>query len=136
MCSDQGGLAGTVWLPCCSAGNGVLRVTDMIQRAYRINESVVYCLTKHSVRPGQRARLVDPAPRGDWYTYCVDKYWLVEDVLSDNELILRTRRGKRRRVRSDDPNLRRPSLWERLVLAKRFPKPSESETREVAPQAG
>lgn len=95
----------------------------MFRRKFHINDFVVYSVTKHSCKPGSRARNIAPAPRGETYTYQVDKYWVVDEVLSDDSLVLRTRRGKTRVVSSDDPNIRRPGLWEKLIIRNRFPEP-------------
>ncbi|MDA0810293.1 MAG: hypothetical protein O2983_11220 [Planctomycetota bacterium] len=93
----------------------------MSRRTFQTDECVIYCVTKHGCKPSLRARSVAPAPRGETYTYRVDKYWVVDEVLPDNSLVLRTRRGKTRTVSANDPNLRRPSLWEKLIVRHRFP---------------
>lgn len=95
----------------------------MSQRKFQVGEFVVYRVIKHSCNPGVRARDIAPAPRGETYTYRVDKYWVVDDVMPDGSVVLRTRRGKTRVVDADDPNLRRPTLWEKLVVRHRFPSP-------------
>ena len=52
---------------------------------FKVGDCVVYRKTKHSTHPGPRARSINPNPNGDEYTYLVDKYWVVEDVLSDEQ---------------------------------------------------
>ncbi|MBK8980245.1 MAG: hypothetical protein IPM29_30455 [Planctomycetes bacterium] len=89
---------------------------------YQVGEPVVFAKQKTSQDPGPRARAVRPAPRGDDYTYFVDKLWVVEKVLDDGRLQLATRRGKRHVVDARDPALRRPTLWERLKFRLRFPR--------------
>lgn len=89
---------------------------------YRSGDLVVYTKTKYSTNPGPRARSVQPARQGDGYNYTVDKFWLVDEVLDDGQLQLRTRRGKTNTVAADDPNLRRASWWERLLYGGRFPR--------------
>ena len=93
----------------------------MQSRVFRLGDLVVFSKTKHSVRPGRRARDIDPAPHGEEYTYQVDKYWIVSNVRNDNVLILATRRGKLNEVPADHPNLRRAAWWERLLYRHRFP---------------
>ncbi len=88
---------------------------------FKPGDSVIYRVTKTSRSPGPRARNVVPAPHGDDYTYHVDKFWIVERVLGPGRLLVRTRRGKRRLLSSDDQNLRRPSWWELLLHHDRFP---------------
>ena len=92
-------------------------------------EPVIYKFTKATTRPGPRAQQVSPAPQGDLYSYLVDKFWIVGDVLADGNLVLRTRRGKQHIVSADDPNLRPARWWERLWYRDRFPgqKPSASD---------
>lgn len=94
---------------------------------YRKEEPVVYCVTKHSKNPGRRARQVTANKHGERYSYCVKKYWLVDDVLSDGNIRVRTRRGKFRTVSVNDKNLRPASWWERIILAGRFPKKSSNQ---------
>ena len=81
---------------------------------------VIYRKQKHSKAPGPRAKAVRPASSGDRYAYVVDKYWIVDRSLEDGTLLLKTRRGKEHTVPVDDPNLRRPSWWERWLFAYRF----------------
>lgn len=90
--------------------------------SYKPGDNVIYRMTKHSTHPGPRAHDIRPEAKGDDYTYLVDKLWTVLEVRADGQLVLTTRRGKQRIVDPDDRNLRRPSLWERLVYRSRFPK--------------
>jgi len=86
----------------------------------------IYVKQKISQSPGPRAKDVFPAPAGDTYSYLVEKYWVVDEVLEDGRLRLRTRRGKRHEVSVDDPRLRTPKWWQRWLLAKRFRAVEES----------
>ena len=81
---------------------------------------MIYRKPKRSTAPGSRARNVMPASGGESYSYTVDKYWIVKELLDDNRLRLQTRRGKEHEVAADDPSLRRPRLWERWLLRNRF----------------
>ena len=81
---------------------------------------VVYRKTKHSEQPGPRASNVAPARHGEGYTYTIDKYWVVRDVLPDGQLLIRTRRGKEHVVSPNDPVLRRANLLQRLLHRARF----------------
>jgi hypothetical protein len=98
----------------------------MARRHFRAGEPVIYCKSKHSVHPGPRARDVQPSEHGDIYTYTVDKFWTVLDEGEDGTVVLVTRTGKSHRLPSDDPNLRRPRLWERLWYRARFPRLCQS----------
>jgi hypothetical protein len=88
---------------------------------FQSGERVVFCVTKHSARPGPRAHNVDPEPLGEAYSYQVDKYWVVDEAHADGTLVVRTRRGKRHIVSADNPNLRHAHWWERLFFSDRFP---------------
>ena len=90
----------------------------------------VYRKHKSSTSPGQRAKLVNPASSGETYRYTVEKYWIVDRVLADGSLVLRTRRGKQHVISAGDFNLRRPNLFEKLFLRNRFTdfKPCVSES--------
>lgn len=89
---------------------------------YQPGDPVIYRMPKHSTRPGPRAIHVDPAPRGEMYTYEVDKFWVVAEVQHEGkQLLLRTRRGKEHVVDCDDPHLRRPGWIEWFMYRRRFP---------------
>ena len=88
---------------------------------FKIGDWVIYRLTKHSNRPGPRAKDVRPHATGDSYGYVVDKFWIVADVEEEGRLLLRTRTGKERIVDADDSNLRAPRIWERIIYRSRFP---------------
>jgi len=92
----------------------------MRETRFHPGDWVVYCKTKHSTHPGPRAENVTPAAFGEQYSYTVDKYWVVDELLSDGRLRLLTRRGKEHVVRPDDPNLHRARWWERLFYRQRF----------------
>ncbi|QDV14892.1 hypothetical protein CA51_48020 [Rosistilla oblonga] len=81
---------------------------------------VIYRKQKSSTSPGARATDVHPTPGGDTYHYLVDKFWVVEAVLENQQILLRTRRGKQHTIDANDPRLRRASWWERLMYRSRF----------------
>jgi hypothetical protein len=99
---------------------------------FKPGDPVIYRVTKHSRCPGPRARQIAPSPNGDDYKYLVDKFWIVDQILEDGRLLLRTRRGKTRVISRDDPNLRAPAWWESLIYGVYFPsrtaEPSENST--------
>lgn len=92
----------------------------MIRDQWKPGDWAVYRMHKRSTSPGRRAKHVHPAQSGDSYSYAVDKFWVVEEVIADGSTQLRTRRGKKRTIANDDPNLRRPKWWERWLFASRF----------------
>lgn len=81
---------------------------------FRLGQTVVYSKQKHSTSPGKRAEGVSPAEKGDTYSYLVDKYWVVAEILPDDQLRLTTRRGKEHIISMHDPNLRHLSWLEKL----------------------
>jgi hypothetical protein len=81
---------------------------------------VVYCKAKCTTHPGPRARDIHAAANGDSYFYSVEKCWLVERVLADGNLLLRTRRGKNHVIARDDPKLRIATLWDRIRYRTQF----------------
>ncbi|QDS90015.1 hypothetical protein EC9_42180 [Rosistilla ulvae] len=88
---------------------------------YQVGQPVVYRISKQSTKPGTRAIQVRPSPRGDHYSYCVDKFWRVEKILPGGAVCVRTRRGKRHVLDGDDCNLRPARWWERVLLRRPFP---------------
>jgi hypothetical protein len=92
-----------------------------MMKRFEVGDPVVYHKTKTSTHPGPRAEGIRPAAHGDNYSYTVDKCWTVSAVLDDNMLELKTRTGKMHELRTDDPNLRKAGLLERILLRDRFP---------------
>ena len=80
----------------------------------------VYRKSKRSTSPGPRAAHVVASSKGEEYTYVVDKFWVVQDLLPEDRLLLRTAKGKTHVIDSSDPNLRRASWLQRLVWRHRF----------------
>jgi hypothetical protein len=81
---------------------------------------VVYRLSKHGTSPGRRAHQVSAARKGESYNYVVDKFWVVQDVTAQGDLIVRTPGGKVRTLSADDPNLRVARWWHRFQWGNRF----------------
>jgi len=95
----------------------------MLDRDFKPGEPVIYRKPKHSTHPGPRAELIDPAPRGEEYTYEVDKFWVVRDVRQeDGRVVVCTRRGKTHEVPLSDMRLRHANVWERFIYRNRFPR--------------
>jgi hypothetical protein len=92
----------------------------MPSREFAVGDWVLYRKPKHSVSPGPRASEISPAPSGEFYTYIVEKFWIVREVLPDGRLRLGTRRGKSHLIDPSDPNLRRVSWWQRWIYVRRF----------------
>jgi hypothetical protein len=86
----------------------------------RPGDWVVYRKQKHSTSPGPRAKKVAPAHKGESYAYVVEKFWVVKQLVGDNQVLLVTRSGKRHTVSLDNPNLRLARWWERWMYKDRF----------------
>ncbi|TWT55409.1 hypothetical protein KOR42_27950 [Thalassoglobus neptunius] len=87
---------------------------------WEVGDWVIYRKQKRSTSPGPRAEAIHPDEHGEKYTYLVEKYWVVEDIVDGEQLKLVTKRGKRHEVPVTDPRLREPKWWEKWILAKRF----------------
>jgi hypothetical protein len=98
----------------------------MAIHGFRAGQWVIYRKPKTSVSPGSRAKDVRPATKGESYSYVVDKFWVVTEVLADNRLRLRTRRGKEHLVDAGDCLLRPANWWERWWFRRRFLAVAES----------
>ena len=92
----------------------------MTSRRFAEGDWVLYRKPKHSASPGPRASNVSPAPKGELYSYVVEKFWIVQEVLVDGRLRLRTRGGKSHLIEASDPNLCRVPWWKRWVYKDRF----------------
>lgn len=99
----------------------------MARRAFKQGDWVVFRRSKYTTHPGRRAQEVQAAERGEYYSYFVDKFWVVADVLPDGTLLLKTRRGKKHLIDANDPQLRHASLWERIRYRTRFGQPRTSD---------
>lgn len=86
---------------------------------------IVFRKTKFSEHPTPRAIEVTPSQQGDGYSYVVEKYWVVVDVLEDGDLVVCTRRGKRHSIKPDEYQVRKANLWDRFFRRERFLETSE-----------
>lgn len=99
---------------------------------YSPGDWVIYRKSKRSAAPGPRAQAVKASEKGEKYSYVVDKFWIVDAVLPDNQLRLRTRRGKVHQLSADDANLRPASWIDRLLYRHRFREAGGSDKNNVA----
>ena len=86
-----------------------------------VGDSIIYVVTKFGANPGSRAERVRPQIGGDLCSYTIEKYWRVTGETADGGLIAKTRTGKEHVLKRNDPNLRRPSWWKRILHHSRFP---------------
>ena len=94
--------------------------------SWSVGDLVVYRKSKVSSSPGPRAKGVSPSSGGNFCNYTVDKYWIVKELLPAGNLLVQTLRGKEHTLSVDDYSLRKPYLWERWFLRRRFRELSES----------
>jgi hypothetical protein len=97
-------------------------------------DRVICKVEKRGSCPGRWAEDVHPEAHGEGYRYWVRKFWVVDQVLPDGTVLVRTRRGKVRNVPADHPHLRRAWWWERLKYEERFPQPGQP--GEASPEEG
>ena len=100
---------------------------------YDTGDWVIYRKSKYSSHPGPRAQNVSPDQHGEKYVYTVDKFWVVADVLEDDRLLLRTRRGKEHVIGANDDGLRIARWWERWLYRSRFTAVESSAPAESSP---
>lgn len=93
---------------------------SVMESRFKVNDWVICTREKYGLSPGKRAKNISPAPRGDLYSYEVDKYWIVRSV-SDQDLVLETRTGKQHLVSLKDRRIRVANWWERWIYRNRFP---------------
>lgn len=89
---------------------------------YNVGDFVVFKKSKRGVNPGPRARGVMPSDHGDDYSYVVDKFWRVIDVLEDSSVLCATPGGKQHLIPANSLNLRPARWWERWLYSDRFAK--------------
>ncbi len=92
----------------------------MRDREFKPGDKVVYRKSKRTTHPGRRAQGVRASAKGDDYYYFVEKFWVIRQVRNDGELVAETRRGKTLVIDPSDPNLRHPTLWQRMRYRSRF----------------
>lgn len=104
-------------------------------RPYAPGDWVIYRKSKRSTAPGPRAQGVKADTKGEKYSYVVDKYWVVEQVLANGRLVLKTRRGKRHQIDATDLNLRHAGWLDRLFYRNRF-KEADEGSQQIPGTAG
>ena len=88
---------------------------------FKIGDRIIYNKTKFSGQPAASARWMHPSEHGECYSYVVEKYWVVADILHDGHVVAKTRRGKTHLLLPMDANLRKAPLLKRVLERDRFP---------------
>lgn len=91
-----------------------------MERKWSRGDWVVYRKSKRSRSPGPRAAHVNASSKGETYTYTVDKFWVVDQLLPEGQLLLRTSTGKTNVLAADDFNLRHASVLQRFLWRAKF----------------
>lgn len=86
----------------------------------KIGDFVIVKKYKASTSPSPRAKDIDPATQGDTYSYRIDKYWKVAQVLEDGTIEIETRGGKRHHLDRRNQDFRKANLLDRLFHRDRF----------------
>ena len=93
-------------------------------REFKIGDYVIFRRLRSANRPSRKATRIRPSLRGESYAFVVNKYWIVDDLIDDEELVLlRTPKGKTISVSIHDPSLRHATIVERWLYRRRFPHP-------------
>jgi hypothetical protein len=111
---------------------GSMSLQHHFHKEFAVGDPIVYCKVKASAHPGARAYAIRPCAHGESYTYLVDKYWTVADLLEDGRILAVTRTQKLHYLAPNDPNLRKASWRELWRLNNRFPHLTQSQTLSVA----
>lgn len=102
----------------------------MTQHNYQQGDLIIYRQRKYSTHPGPRAIHVDPAARGEEYSYEVDKFWIVTGFARDGlGIIARTRTGKTHILDPNSPRLRKANWLERVRWRHKFPTLAQAAAR-------
>jgi len=86
----------------------------------KVGDFVIVKKFKASTHPSSRAKDIDPAIHGDTYSYRIDKYWKVVQVLDDGMIEIETRGGKRHHLDRRNLGFRKANLLDRLIHRNRF----------------
>ena len=86
----------------------------------KVGEFVVFSKLKTSSHPSPRAKAIHPAQHGEYYSYIIEKFWKVVQVIDDETIEVETRRGKRHRLNKNTLLMRKAGLLHQLFSRHRF----------------
>lgn len=87
---------------------------------FKKGDWVVYRKQKRGAIPTKRAINIHPFEKGEQYSYQIEKFWVVQDVLPDDKVILCTIKGNKKTVNTKDPGLYKASLLQRFFLRNKY----------------
>ena len=85
-----------------------------------VGDFIIVKKFKASTSPSPRAKDISPATHGDTYSYRIDKFWKVVQVLDDGTIEIETRGGKRHHIDRRHQGFRKANLLDRLFHRNRF----------------
>lgn len=93
-----------------------------MMRQHKIGDIVVYAKQRWGTSPSVNARNISAQQTGEQYSYAELEFLRVLRRFDDGTLELATLGEDIQRLQENDPLLRRPTLWERLVSWDKFPR--------------
>ena len=91
---------------------------------YKVGDFIVFRKWKSSTHPSPRAKETYPSKHGDTYTYGIDKYWKVVEIIDGDTIEVETRRGKRHRLSLKTAKFRKMNFLDRWLMGREFSKES------------
>jgi hypothetical protein len=91
---------------------------------YSVNDWILYREQESSDHPEPGAHDISPAPRGDAYSYLVDRLWRVTRVNRDGSLEATGSNGRVHRLPPHDRHIEKVGWLRRRLLGRRLGRPS------------
>jgi len=91
---------------------------------YKVGDWIVFRKWKASTNPSPRAKDMYPSQHGDMYTYGIDKYWKVVEIIDEDEIEVETKRGKRHRLSINTTKFRKMNFLDRWLMKRQLSKES------------
>ena len=86
----------------------------------KVGDFIIFRKWKSSTSPSPQAKNTYPSQSGEMYSYGIDKYWKVVEVVDDQTIEIETRRGKRHRIEKNPSIMRKASFLDKLLHKDRF----------------
>lgn len=96
---------------------------------YKIGDFIVFQKWKTSTNPSLHAKDTYPSQHGELYTYRIDKYWKVVEIIDANTIEVETRRGKRHQLSLKTTNFRKMNWIDRWLMRRQLSKESLSDDK-------
>ena len=86
----------------------------------KVGDFIIVQKWKASTHPSLRAKETFPSRNGEMYSYRIDKFWKVVQIVDDKTIEVETRRGKRYRLEKNGFKGRKAGFFDRLFYRDRF----------------